>query len=168
MSIRIRKTLAATAFGVFMTVIAASTLALSTATAAVPSPIAPSDPNLPPSAVEDFTYPGAAEIQQERGIKLIKGNGRLLLSECNSAVQQVKVYSTNGDVCFQAVGAGGYLTMEITKVFAFEASDRPISANLTAGGATQTVSVAQGGYKSVGEGTVGGIRSTLVELRITG
>ncbi|MFJ9952121.1 hypothetical protein [Kitasatospora sp. NPDC091207] len=160
----------ASASGILLAAVAAPALASGASPTSAPASAAAAsaDPDLQPPAVEDFAYPGAAEILQERNIKIIRGNGFLLLADCNPAAQQIKVYTTNGDACFQATGPGGFLTMEIPRVFALEAADHPISANLTAAGATQNVTVAQGGYKSVGEGTIGGSRSTLVELRITG
>lgn len=165
MTHRLRRILLASASGALLAAVAVPTLASASASTGVP--VAASE-ELPPPAVEDFTYPGAAEIQQATGIKLIKGNGRLMLVDCDPATPQIKVYSRNGDACFRATGPDAYLTLEMTRVFALEAADHPISASLTAAGATQAVSVAQGGYKSVGEGTVGGVRSTLVELRVTG
>jgi hypothetical protein len=62
----------------------------------------------------------------------------------------------------------GYLTLELPRVFALETGEHPISADLTANGSTTTVEVDEGGFKSVGEGTVGGARSVLVEIRVTG
>ncbi|MFG3230038.1 hypothetical protein ACGF07_35360 [Kitasatospora sp. NPDC048194] len=168
MTFRFRRFLMASAFGALLAAATVPALALAASPGPDSAPVAATDPSLPPAAIEDFSYPGAAEIQQERNIKLIKGDGRLMLADCDPATPQIKVLSRNGDVCFRATGPGGYLTLEIARVFGLEAADRPISANLSVPGSTQTVSVDKGGYKSVGEGTIGGARSTLVELRVTG
>ncbi|MFI2609444.1 hypothetical protein [Kitasatospora sp. NPDC018619] len=165
MTSRLRRILLASASGALLAAVAVPTLA--SASAQSVAAVAAGE-DLPPTAVEDFAYPGAAEILQATGIKLIRGNGRLMLVDCDPATPQIKVYSRNGDACFRATGPDAYLTLEMTRVFALEAADQPISASLTAAGTTQAVTVAQGGYKSVGEGTVGGARSTLVELRVAG
>ncbi|MER5530735.1 hypothetical protein ABT075_40200 [Streptomyces sp. NPDC002677] len=73
-----------------------------------------------------------------------------------------------GTYCFRAIGKTGRLTLELPRVFAVEAADHPIRADLTANGATTQVLVDKGGWASVGEGTPGGARSVLVELRVTG
>ncbi|TRV76890.1 hypothetical protein FKN01_17385 [Streptomyces sp. 130] len=98
-----------------------------------------------------------------------------MLAECDYTVDQIRVSTVkdttvgrDGLYCFRATGATGYLTLTLPRVFALEAADHPISADLTANGQTQTIDVAEGGWKSVGEGTVGGARSVLVEIRVTG
>ncbi|MFI9585831.1 hypothetical protein ACIHCQ_29180 [Streptomyces sp. NPDC052236] len=125
----------------------------------------------PPAAIEDFNYPGAAKILQERGLKVFRGDGRILVAHCDGTANQIQIWSRVGDegsqFCFQATGTSGYLTVEIPEVFALQTTDRPISAELTAGGKTQTVSVAKDTLKDVGEGSVGA-PTMLVELRVTG
>jgi hypothetical protein len=137
-------------------------------------PPTPSD-SAPPVAVEDYGYPGADRVLAEKGIKLKKGDGHILLADCDQAAQQIRVLTVKDDstgrqgtYCFRATAKTGRLTLELPRVFAVEAADHPVSANLTADGKTTTVNVAKGGFESVGEGTVGGARSVLVELRVTG
>lgn len=144
------------------------------AAAADDPPPAPS-PSAPPVAVEDYGYPQADRILAEKGIKLKKGDGHILLADCDQAAQQIRVQTVKDDsvgrqgtYCFKALGRTGRLTLELPRVFAVEAADHPVSADLTADGRTTTVDVPQGGFESVGEGTVGGARSVLVELRVTG
>lgn len=125
--------------------------------------------------MEDYGYPGADRILTEKGIKLKKGDGRILLAECDQAAQQIRV-QTVGDpsvgrkdiYCFKALGKTGRLTLELPRVFGVEAADHPVRADLTANGQTTSVVVEKDGWASVGEGTVGGARSVLVELRVTG
>ncbi|MFE2498421.1 hypothetical protein [Streptomyces scopuliridis] len=133
------------------------------------------DDGAPPTAVEDYSYPGATSIEATRGIKLKKGDGRILLTECDQSVSQIRVLTVeddsanrDGTYCFKATAKTGYLTLELPRVFALETVDHSISADLTAEGKTQTVVVPKGGFQSVGEGTVGGARSVLVEIRVTG
>jgi hypothetical protein len=129
----------------------------------------------PPAAVEDYSYPGADRILTEKGIKLKKGDGRILLADCDRAAQQIRVLTVEdtsanraGTYCFRAIGKSGRLTLELPRVFAVEAADHPVRADLTANGQTTSVNVPQGGWESVGEGIPGGARSVLVELRVTG
>lgn len=128
-----------------------------------------------PSAVEDFGYPDADRISATKGIKLQRGDGHILLTECDQSAQQIRVYTVkdasagrDGLYCFQATAKSGYLTLELPRVFALETGTHPISADLSANGETTTVDVAKDGFESVGEGSVGGARSVLVELRVTG
>lgn len=152
-----------------------------TATLAGVSVAAADDPpttppaSAPPVAVEDYGYPQADRILTEKGIKLKKGDGHILLADCDQTAQQIRVQTVKDDsvgrqgtYCFKALGRTGRLTLELPRVFAVEAADHPVSADLTANGETTTVNVPQGGFESVGEGTVGGARSVLVELRVTG
>lgn len=127
-----------------------------------------------PSAVEDFSYPNAAQILQDKGIKLIRGDGHITLAECNDTASQIKVMTVkdaevnrDGLYCFQATGKG-FVTLELQRVFALETADRPISADLNSQGKSETVDLVKDDYKSVGEGAVGGDRSTLVAIRVTG
>ncbi|MFF7053321.1 hypothetical protein ACFY94_33705 [Streptomyces griseorubiginosus] len=129
----------------------------------------------PPAAVEDYDYPGAGKILTEKGIKLKKGDGRILLADCDPSTPQIRVL-TVGDpaanradtYCFTALGATGHLTLELPRVFGLETADHPISADLTSGGQSTSVDVGKNDWKSVGEGTTNGTRSVLVELRVTG
>ncbi|MEU3984157.1 hypothetical protein AB0F77_29465 [Streptomyces sp. NPDC026672] len=125
--------------------------------------------------METFSYPGAAAILASDGIQLKKGDGHILLVPCDNAADQIRVYvvadstaGRDGDYCFKATAVSGYLTLELPRVFALETGGHPISADLTANGTTTTVAVAEDGFQSVGEGTVGGARSVLVEIRVTG
>jgi hypothetical protein len=131
--------------------------------------------DLPPYAVEDYSYPGAANIFATQGISLKKGDGRILLAECDASADQIKVHvvrdgasGRKGAYCFQAAAKTGYVTLELPRVFALETAEHPISAELTANGSTTTVDVAKGGFEGVGEGNEGGPQSVLLEIRVTG
>ncbi|MGW1074836.1 hypothetical protein [Streptomyces sp. NPDC002537] len=147
--------------------VAAPTLA-----AASPSPAVSVAEEEPPYAIETFEYPNAAKILAEKKIKLFKGDGHILLAECSNSPEQIKLWVRGGDVCFQANAKKGYLALEVPNVWGLETASHPISADLVAEGKTETVSVSktgpQNGYQSVGEGTVGGAPTVLVQLRVTG
>ncbi|OAR22680.1 hypothetical protein A8W25_24090 [Streptomyces sp. ERV7] len=129
--------------------------------------------DLPSTGVEDFAYPGAARVEADRKITLIKGDGHIVLADsCDGSPQQIKVWTRNNDskdVCFRVIGKSGYLAMKITDVWAVETKDHPVTADLTAdGGKThQTVDVEPGHFKAVGEAT-GSQPTALLELRATG
>lgn len=129
----------------------------------------------PPVAVEDYSYPGAANILATKGIKLKKGDGRILLTECDQTSSQIKVMTVkddsagrDGTYCFRATATSGFLTLELPRVFALETAEHPISADLTANGETTTVTVPKDGFEPVGEGNPDGAQSVLVEIRVTG
>ncbi|MGW6822988.1 hypothetical protein [Streptomyces sp. NPDC055005] len=138
---------------------------------------APAANDVPPFAVEDFSYPNADKILSEKGIKIIKGDGHLLLADCNPSAPQIKVRTVSdaatgraGVYCFGATGKSGFVTLELPRVTSLETADHPISADLTAEGQTKTIDVPEDDFKPVGEGDIpsGAKRSVLVELRITG
>lgn len=133
----------------------------------------------PPSAVEDYAYPNAEQIQREQGIKLIKGDGHITLAACDDSGRQIKVLTVQGSggnpqgaYCFTANAKSGYLSLELPRVFALETADHPISADLRPqadpSAPAKTVTVGKNGYQSVGEGTAGGAPAVLLELRVTG
>ncbi|WP_232107703.1 MULTISPECIES: hypothetical protein [Streptomyces] len=151
-----------------------ATLAGISAASADDPPQSPAD-SAPPFAVEDYGYPGADRILAEKGILLKKGDGGILLAECDPAAQQIRVLTRKDDsvgragtYCFKAMGKTGRLTLELPEVFMVEAgADHPIRADLTSNGRTTSISIPKGGFESVGEGS-GGAPSVLVELRVTG
>lgn len=171
---RVRRRLLAGFIGTLASLAGASALAFA---AASPSS-APADraaEKVLSSAVEDYSYPNAARILADKGILLKKGDGHILLAECDQTASQIKVMTVEdkeagrgGEYCFQATASTGYLTLELPRVFYLETAEHPISADLTANGKTTTVDLPKGGFKSVGEGAPGGARSVLVEIRVTG
>ncbi|MCH0538448.1 hypothetical protein I3F58_02495 [Streptomyces sp. MUM 203J] len=131
------------------------------------------DNTVPPTVVEDFSYPGAAQLFEETGVKLIQGDGGILQGECDGSSNQILVYSRalparyDNQVCFKAVKSYGHLTLELPEVFGLWTKDRPVSAALTAEGKTQTVKLTKNDFKSVGEGAQSA-PTMLVELHVTG
>jgi hypothetical protein len=154
--------------------------ALTTVSLAVAGPssgdVAAADAELPPVAVEDHAYPGAAAIQAEEGILLKRGDGHIVLDDCaQTSPDQIRVLtvadpsvSRQGTYCFRVTGTSGWLTLELPRVFGLDTREHPITADLTANGETTTVTVPEDSFASVGEGTVNGARSVLVEIRVTG
>lgn len=101
---------------------------LASAAAVIVSQLPSAAEDTPPSIVEDYAYPGAAQVLAQRGIKLIKGDGHIVLTDCGSTphnppadlilVQSNDLTLPGGtNFCFKASGASGLLTMEIPQVY---------------------------------------------------
>ncbi|MGA5422390.1 hypothetical protein [Streptomyces lavendulocolor] len=168
MTLRVRKSLAALAAAVGLAAAGGATLAF----AQGPDATAADSSTTLRSAVEDFTYPGATQIEQERGIKLKRGDGRLLLVSC-AGTWDIMVESrrdAQGGYCFDAQGSSGYLSLELPDAFGIWTEANSVQAKLTADGETTTVAVPAHSVKPIGETdqSSGGKRSVLVELRVTG
>jgi hypothetical protein len=140
------------------------------------------------STVEDFSYPGAGQILAQQNVKLISGDGRIVLADCNnppdSDVTFIYVYTTDlsvngGDsVCFRVLGAPGVLTMEVPAVYEIRGDGRTAGSgdghDITAvvkpqGGEATKVDVDSDGSTQVGVGTdPPGPPTTLLQLRVNG
>ncbi|WP_233512241.1 hypothetical protein [Micromonospora deserti] len=83
----------------------------------------------PPSIVEDFSYPGAAQILAQQNVKLISGDGHILLADCATPpegdIGLLKVWTTDeqigadgiGRVCFKVTARTGLLNLEVPGVY---------------------------------------------------
>lgn len=133
----------------------------------------------PASLVEDYSYPGAAAIEADRGIKLIKGDGHIVLADCGSdpdlpPVDLILVQTSKPGApaevnhCFKATGTSGFLTMEVDEVYFVRGeNDRTIAAKVEVRDATpvtETERVDPGEWQPVGVGQARG-EATLLELR---
>ncbi|MGW1916462.1 hypothetical protein ACWCQS_38550 [Streptomyces sp. NPDC002076] len=174
MTPRMRRMLPVAGVAVFLAVAGMPMLA-----SADPQPTGGTAGATPPSAVEDYAYPNADQIQRDQGIKLIRGDGHIILAKCDDSAQQIKFLTVQGQsgnpqgaYCFKANAKSGHLTLELARVFALETADHPISADLRPqadpAAPVKTVTVDKNGYQSVGEGAAGGAPTVLLELRVTG
>ncbi|WP_181442573.1 trypsin-like serine protease [Streptomyces tateyamensis] len=135
--------------------------ASSSATAAVPTL---------PSAVEDYSYPGAAQILANQNITLKSGDGNIVLADCASGSGLVQLYSraaTPSEVCFKITGPTGYLALEIPQVYNIKGDDHAIKATLSTAGTVSSVDINKNAWTPVGEGSAPG-DATLLELNATG
>jgi hypothetical protein len=92
------------------------------------------DETAPTSAVEDFVYPGAARILAAQNVKLISGNGKIVIADCNNPpdadITFIYVYTldrrTNGGapICFQVLRTPGVLTLEVPAVYEIRGDGR--------------------------------------------
>ncbi|GHJ15260.1 hypothetical protein TPA0908_32550 [Micromonospora sp. AKA38] len=132
-----------------------------------------------PSLEEDFTYPGAAQVLTQRGIKLLKGDGHIVLADCgatpnNPPADLILVQSNDFSLpagknfCFKAKGASGYLTMEIPMVYFVRGdSTNTVDAKVEVKDdptVVETEQVDPGEWQPVGEGQARGT-ATVLELR---
>ncbi|MFC5922792.1 hypothetical protein [Micromonospora vulcania] len=133
----------------------------------------------PPSIEEDYSYPGAAQVLAQKGIKLIKGDGHITLVDCGSnpnrppddliLVQSNDLTLPGGiNFCFRAKGSSGLLTMEIPKVYFVRSDDtRTIAAKVEVADDPAVVEVEEvkpKEWQPVGVGQERG-DATLLELR---
>jgi hypothetical protein len=134
-----------------------------------------------PSLVEDYNYPGAAQIIAEHGLKLFKGDGHILFvtsrtydeGQCATGQLQVEkaldVEPYGVFYCFQTVGAEGFLTLEVPATFGIRGGNAPIEATAELPTGDQTYDVPPNGFVAISPGPGGEPPAAiLVELRMTG
>ncbi|WP_186316154.1 LamG domain-containing protein [Catellatospora sichuanensis] len=90
---------------------------------------ASADPIAIPSLVGDGVYPGAAQILEEQNVRLIAGDGHVLLVDCATPPQGdiglLKIWTTDetigtsgiGLVCFKVTADAGWLSLEVPGVY---------------------------------------------------
>ena len=91
------------------------------------------DPELPPSAVDRFEYPGADQLFAETGVRLLTGDGHVLMTPCTDDTSDLVVVQRTGaaDVCFRATGVTGaeLFVLYDTYGFPFELSTEEARRN---------------------------------------
>ncbi|MEU6352222.1 hypothetical protein ABZ896_23330 [Streptomyces sp. NPDC047072] len=126
-----------------------------------------------PNLVEDFNHPDAADLLAERGITVKRGDGHVwltdvtALNEC-TAPSHIAIESRKGVFCFQTNAKSGFLTLELPDTFSIWTQDHPVKATLTAEGTDTVVNAPANDLTPVGESGDTGLRSVLVEIRVTG
>lgn len=89
----------------------------------------------PPSAVEDYAYPGADRIYAELGIKLISGDGHLMMADCPSTPGNDGFIrfrrNLKPTVCFKVAGPAGALTMDIPDVTFVKGDDHTLKVTIS-------------------------------------
>ncbi|MCT9092600.1 hypothetical protein N4G70_27575 [Streptomyces sp. ASQP_92] len=150
-------------------VIAAFTVAQAAPQGPTPAATATASSTEMPSAVEDFTYPGAARILQDQKIILKRGDGHIMLADCKAS-QDIVVETRTGQeqYCFSVSGKQGYLTLELPNSFGIWPNEHPVQAKITTDGKETVINAPQGPLKTFGEAGDTKKKSVLVELRVTG
>lgn len=118
----------------------------------------------PPYAVEDFNYPGAAAIEEQRGFVLKRGDGHLVLTDRTNSAECVAenllvVHARGLDdeaVCFRLTGDEGWLTLELSGAYLVHTNDAGnTQLELAAeSGDTQSFEIDPECWASVGEAYV--------------
>jgi V8-like Glu-specific endopeptidase len=141
-------------------------------TAAVP--MAAADTGQLP-VVEDYGYPGAAQVLADRGITLLKGDGHIAYVACSGpGLIEVRSTTVPGDhgadpyhYCFKIDGPVGDLTLNIPNAYQVKGDDHDVQATVTVKDKTSTVPVDKNGWTGVGVGA-GPDPATLLEIKATG
>ncbi|MGW0516165.1 hypothetical protein [Crossiella sp. NPDC003009] len=120
----------------------------------------------PPPAVEDFAYPDADKIFKDKGIRLHRGDGNIILVDCAAGGDPVKVRSRDRDeICFKVLGSTGKLAMELDQTFAIRGnSGHKVTALVSVNGKNESVLVPQNKWIGIGEGTGEGKFGVLLEI----
>ncbi|MYR96032.1 MULTISPECIES: hypothetical protein [unclassified Streptomyces] len=106
----------------------------------------------PGYAIEDFSYPNADKVLAEQKIKLKKGDGRILLAQCDTVSGLLEVYSrVNEKICFSVAGDSGYLSLEIPAVFGVKGNDYNAQVDMAVGDEEKTYAVTKNKWTAVGE-----------------
>ncbi|WP_251017892.1 hypothetical protein [Streptomyces sp. ISL-1] len=124
--------------------------------------------DIPPYAVEDFSYPGADKILAERNILLKRGDGHIVLVDCASGTGFLEVSARKQDrICFQVTGNSGWLTLELPSVYSVKGNSYEAQVDTTVGsGEKKTFDITKNTWTSVGEGLdPQNPQHTLVEIR---
>lgn len=118
-----------------------------------------------PGLEENYDYPSADKILAERGVRLLKGDGHILLADCDSP-ELVEVWGRGrAKLCFRIKGSQGSLTLEIPEVYLIKADNHTLTVKVTVGGATTSVALKKNEWSPIGEGNPESGPATLVELR---
>ncbi|QES58596.1 hypothetical protein DEJ51_00460 [Streptomyces venezuelae] len=137
---------------------------------AVGAPQAVAAGELPGFAVEDFRYPNADGVLQEKGIVLKRGDGHVTLADCGSASGLLQIMRRPEDavpVCFKVTGDSGFLTLEIPSVYGVKGNDYDTTVDMTVGSEKKSFTVTPNQWTPVGETTdPTGREFMLVEIRM--
>jgi hypothetical protein len=115
------------------------------------------------SLVETYDYPNGDKTP---GIKLIKGDGHVVMVDCAEGQSSAEVWSFNNEkpYCFQFKGKTGYVTLELNDVYGIRnLSQLDITAKVST--VKDPIPVPKDSWKGVGvSGGTG--PAVLLELRI--
>ncbi|MGH3242013.1 MAG: hypothetical protein ACRDNL_16690, partial [Spirillospora sp.] len=111
-----------------------------------------------------------AQIEAERGITVVSGNGLITLAECGEPGLIQARSSSVGLVCFKArtwAGTVALIVVKIPEVYSIKGDDHEVEAKLsTETGESKTYDIAKNQWTPVGEGSGPDIPpETLIELK---
>ncbi|MEV6964221.1 S1 family peptidase [Hamadaea sp. NPDC051192] len=147
--------------------------------------VAPRPIEVRDTLVEKFAYPGAAEILAQLNVRLIAGDGHILLADCTTPpvnnVGVIQVWTTeqvgpdaSGHICFKVTAATGRLDLQVPGVFEIRGDGQQtgyghglVAVVDTASAAPITVVVNPSGSTQVGQGAdPSNEPTTLLQLRV--
>ncbi|MFI8081054.1 hypothetical protein ACIF6L_09735 [Kitasatospora sp. NPDC086009] len=109
---------------------------------------------IPPVAVEDFSYPQADKVFALTGLTLKGGDGHIVLADCGPADLIEVTARTRAKFCFQVTGDSGSLTMDVAKVTSIKSTAYNVRADMTLNGTGVTFNVPKSPlWTEVGEPT---------------
>lgn len=122
-----------------------------------------------PVAVEDFSYPNAEKILAEKNLKLKRGDGNIMLAECDSSPDLLQFIARDrDDFCFRVKGAKGYLSLEVPAVTGVQTKDHTAHVAMTVDGKTKSYDVDKNAWKGIGETTDPAKREHVLVEIVTG
>lgn len=125
----------------------------------------------PGYAVEDFNYPQADKILQERGITLKRGDGHIVLATCDSQTGLLEVWArsrSNERICFRVTGNSGYLSLEIPSVYGVQGNAYATKVDMTVEDEEKSFDITKNTWTPVGESVDDEAREhMLVEITTT-
>lgn len=122
-----------------------------------------------PYAIEDFNYPGAAQIREETGALLKRGDGHMVMTSCDGS-EDIQIMSRTGqqDFCFDITAKPAFLTLEIPQAYGIWTSADPVKTTIREDDGTTTVINARANdFTGYGESGASGKPTMLIELRVT-
>lgn len=163
-------------FLVATTLVAGSVLALTSSGSA-----AREAADAPAPAVEDYAYPNADQVLAQHGLKVFRGDGRIVLAssrtyddgQCPTGQIQVEKALPEAPYgvyyCFRTWGTRGFLTLEVPATFGVRGGDKPLQATADLpNGEDRTYAVPANGYVAIEPGEGPELpKAILVELRMT-
>ena len=125
-----------------------------------------------PSLEEPYVYPEADRIFAQRGIRLVKGDGRIVFVDCSVGGDLLLVDSHNwsgdlGRFCFKIRGPRAYLALELPSVYLIRGDlNHTTAAKVTQDNVVTTVTVPENKWVPVGVDPDEDRGATLLELRV--
>ncbi|MFE9614207.1 hypothetical protein [Streptomyces sp. NPDC006012] len=122
-----------------------------------------------PYAIEDFNYPGAAQIQEETGALLKRGDGHMVMTSCDGS-EDIQIMSRTGqqDFCFDITAKPAFLTLEIPQAYGIWTSADPVKTTIREDdGTTTVINAPANDFTGYGESGASGDPTMLIELRVT-
>lgn len=123
-----------------------------------------------PNIVEDFNYPGAAQILEETGVLLKRGDGHIVMVPCDgdNDIWIFRAEVGSKDHCFDVTATPGFLTLEMSKAHGIWTKAHPVKTTLREDdGTTTVINAPANNFTGYGESGDSGERTTLIELRVT-